>query len=141
MSTSILTKALAPAAALLLLAAIGTRCAGEAGPDDDADDDVTADDDAADDDTTPSPDDDATPPPDDDTTPPPDDDTSPNACIRTGCNSEICASESMVSPCLWEDWFTCLHSAACEPQESGVCGFTCTPALKDCLVSYGQPPC
>jgi eight-cysteine-cluster-containing protein len=60
-------------------------------------------------------------------------DTVDKKCVRTGCSGEICASEPMMSTCVWLDWYECLSLTTCRMQADGRCGFDQTEAFLDCL--------
>jgi hypothetical protein len=57
-------------------------------------------------------------------------------CIISGCSGELCVSESnnMASICIYRAEFSCYKKhGTCEQQAGGECGWTQTPALKDCI--------
>jgi hypothetical protein len=54
-------------------------------------------------------------------------------CIKTGCSSEICADEAMMSSCVYRAEYACYKKAACERQPDGNCGFTKTAELTTCI--------
>lgn len=55
------------------------------------------------------------------------------ACIVTGCSSQLCAEEKVISTCEYREEYACYKTAACERQASGKCGWTETAALRTCL--------
>ncbi len=59
-------------------------------------------------------------------------------CIVTGCSSEICAEEPVITSCAWKESFTCYQNAVCERQPSGECGWTPTLDLIACLTEKGE---
>jgi hypothetical protein len=64
------------------------------------------------------------------------------ACMMTGCSSEICADEVMVSPCWVLPEYECYVHSTCERQPDGACGWTPTPALEECLDRFnGHDEC
>ena len=54
-------------------------------------------------------------------------------CIVTGCSGQICASQEMYTTCEWLPEYACYHSATCEVQADGACGWTMTDELITCL--------
>jgi hypothetical protein len=54
-------------------------------------------------------------------------------CIKTGCSSQICSDENVISTCEWRAEYACYQTATCERQSDGNCGFTKTPELTACL--------
>ncbi len=58
-------------------------------------------------------------------------------CIISGCNSEVCSEESMVTICVYIPEAFCFKKySTCEVQENGRCGWTQTKELQDCLKEY-----
>ncbi|MFT6628967.1 MAG: hypothetical protein ACJA1R_002241 [Flavobacteriales bacterium] len=61
-------------------------------------------------------------------------------CFRSGCSSQICASESITTTCEWREEYMCLNeeltSCGCN---AGVCGFATTDAYLDCLSEFATP--
>lgn len=55
------------------------------------------------------------------------------ACFKTGCSSQVCADENMMTTCEWRPEYACYQKAKCERQANGKCGFTRTPELIACL--------
>lgn len=55
------------------------------------------------------------------------------ACRATGCSSQLCAEEDMVTTCEYKDEYACYKSAKCERQKDGKCGWTSSVALTTCL--------
>lgn len=58
-------------------------------------------------------------------------------CKISGCNREICADQSLASICIALPESGCYDSAECKPQADGLCGWTMTPTLMQCLTSQG----
>jgi len=56
-------------------------------------------------------------------------------CRPTGCSGQICASEDMVSDCMYRPEYACYDGATCERQPGGECGWTQTETLTACLQS------
>ena len=54
-------------------------------------------------------------------------------CKKTGCSSQICADEDVVTTCEYRAEYGCYQRAACERQRNGECGFTMTRELSECL--------
>lgn len=61
----------------------------------------------------------------------------PAACITSGCSGQVCADHSVITTCDWRPAYACYHTATCERQADGACGWTSTPALSSCLVNAG----
>jgi hypothetical protein len=59
--------------------------------------------------------------------------TAERPCKKTGCSSQICSDQDVVTTCEWRPEYECYQKAACERQKSGECGFTETPELAACL--------
>jgi hypothetical protein len=54
-------------------------------------------------------------------------------CKKTGCSSQICSDQDVVTTCEWRSEYECYQKAICERQKNGECGFTQTPELAACL--------
>jgi hypothetical protein len=54
-------------------------------------------------------------------------------CFKTGCSSQVCSDETVVTTCEFRPEYACYQKAACERQANGNCGFTMTPELAACL--------
>ena len=54
-------------------------------------------------------------------------------CMKTGCSSQVCSDEEVMTTCEFKPEYECYRKAACERQKSGDCGFTQTPELVACL--------
>ena len=59
--------------------------------------------------------------------------STPSGCIVTGCSSQICAEEDVITTCEYKDEYACFRTAKCERQEDGKCGWTPTDELVTCL--------
>lgn len=59
-----------------------------------------------------------------------------DGCLITGCNSEVCASEPMVSACVALRKFACYADAVCKKQTDGKCGWTITATVQQCLDEF-----
>jgi hypothetical protein len=56
------------------------------------------------------------------------------SCFVGGCSSQLCTDEpGAISTCEWRDEYACYHTATCERQADGQCGWTDTPELQACL--------
>jgi hypothetical protein len=54
-------------------------------------------------------------------------------CKKTGCSSQICSDQDVVTTCEWRPEYECYQKALCERQRGGACGFSRTPELAACL--------
>ena len=54
-------------------------------------------------------------------------------CRKTGCSSQVCSDQDVVTTCEWRTEYECYQKAMCERQRNGECGFTQTPELAACL--------
>ncbi len=65
-------------------------------------------------------------------------------CVVAGCSGQLCVdskSQDIATTCQWHASYACFHSATCELQASGDCGWTQTPQLQQCLLeSQSKPP-
>ena len=61
-------------------------------------------------------------------------------CKIGGCSAELCIgpNDSGVSSCIARKEYACYHSARCEPQARGLCGWTQTPELSACIEAARQ---
>ena len=57
------------------------------------------------------------------------------SCVISGCSSQICGEEEMMSTCEFREEYACYRKAACERQTSGKCGWTDTAELRACIDS------
>ncbi len=57
----------------------------------------------------------------------------PKPCKKTGCSSQICSDEDVVTTCEFRPEYECYKKAECARQKNGECGFTMTPELSECL--------
>jgi hypothetical protein len=60
------------------------------------------------------------------------------ACVTSGCSGQVCADHGVITTCLWRPEYACYHTATCERQADGACGWTSTAALTSCLAG-GAP--
>jgi hypothetical protein len=57
-------------------------------------------------------------------------------CYVGGCSGQICSDqEGVISTCEWKPEYACYHSATCEVQADGNCGWTQTAELQACLAN------
>ena len=61
--------------------------------------------------------------------------TPPAPCMKSGCSGQVCADHSVITTCEMRREYGCFHSATCERQADGACGWTQTPALTSCLAN------
>ena len=54
-------------------------------------------------------------------------------CMKTGCSSQVCSDQEVITTCEFRTEYECYKRAACERQRSGECGFTMTRELRACL--------
>ncbi len=57
-------------------------------------------------------------------------------CHPSGCSSQICSDEDVVTDCMYKEQYICYQKATCERQQDGKCGWTNTPDLQACLTQY-----
>lgn len=62
----------------------------------------------------------------------------PDICRVTGCSSQVCASEDVITTCEYRPEFACYRSAQCEIQLTGECGWTMDNVLRQCLEEARQ---
>lgn len=65
--------------------------------------------------------------------------SSQNPCIISGCSGQICAAESMVSDCMWQDYYVCFSPGitSCGPfGPGGSCMWEPTIALYECTSQF-----
>ena len=63
-------------------------------------------------------------------------------CVVTGCGGELCADGHLDSICIvTPDLFCYRELGTCERQSDGVCGWTETPALAECLAPTEPADC
>jgi predicted secreted protein len=58
-------------------------------------------------------------------------------CKVGGCSSQICADRELFSTCEFMPEYACYQGAECKRQADGLCGWTQTSALMQCLTSQG----
>ncbi len=54
-------------------------------------------------------------------------------CVVTGCSSQLCAEEEMITTCEYIPTYACYSGATCARQTDGTCGWTMTTQLVQCL--------
>lgn len=54
-------------------------------------------------------------------------------CMATGCSSQVCSDQEVITTCEYRSEYECYKRAKCERQANGECGWTQTPELKSCL--------
>ena len=57
-------------------------------------------------------------------------------CTVGGCSGQLCldpASQDVTGSCEWSGAYACFHSARCEKQANGRCGWSQTDELRSCL--------
>ena len=54
-------------------------------------------------------------------------------CMKTGCSSQVCSDQEVITTCEYRTEYECYKRAACERQRNGECGFTMTRELTQCL--------
>ena len=59
-------------------------------------------------------------------------------CIVSGCSSEICSDEEVVSNCQFKPEYACFAKARCERLSNGQCGWNKTPEYKACITNINQ---
>jgi hypothetical protein len=65
--------------------------------------------------------------------------TGSDGCVITGCSSHICSEEETFSTCEFLDHYACYKNAICERQVNGLCGWTQTPELLECIEDNPPP--
>jgi hypothetical protein len=56
-----------------------------------------------------------------------------DGCVVTGCSSQLCANDHVVTTCEFLMHYGCYTNATCEKQSNGECGWTESPELLECL--------
>lgn len=59
------------------------------------------------------------------------------SCAATGCSGQVCANATVNTTCDVRPEYACYRSATCEAQSSGLCAWTPTAALTQCLANGG----
>lgn len=54
-------------------------------------------------------------------------------CKATGCSSQICSDEDVVTTCEFREEYACYKKAVCQRQASGQCGWTETAEFSLCM--------
>lgn len=62
---------------------------------------------------------------------------SANGCRKTGCSSQLCFDEDVVTTCEFRPEYACYRTATCARQADGKCGWTANAELSACLA---DPP-
>lgn len=57
-------------------------------------------------------------------------------CRVTGCSSQVCSDQDVITDCLYKEEYICYQKAKCERQSDGRCGWTETKELKMCLDQF-----
>ena len=60
-------------------------------------------------------------------------------CRATGCSSQVCSDQDVITTCEFRPEFACFRVARCERQTGGQCGWTMTPELQACLTQHRSP--
>lgn len=64
----------------------------------------------------------------------------PDKCVQSGCSGEVCSTQTVFTPCVWQDWFACLKFTKCGNfGPNNTCGFEPNDAFLDCLAKF--KPC
>jgi hypothetical protein len=58
-------------------------------------------------------------------------------CKVGGCSGELCADRDLVSACVFTPEYACYQGGECKRQADGLCGWTMTPTIMQCLTSQG----
>ncbi len=60
------------------------------------------------------------------------------ACVVTGCSSQICADQQLMSTCEYREVYACYQGKTCARQSNGDCGWTMTDELRRCIEEKSQ---
>lgn len=60
------------------------------------------------------------------------------ACVVTGCSSEVCSDQEVMTTCVYKEEYVCYEYAKCERQPGGDCGWTKTDEYSECLSGLTQ---
>jgi hypothetical protein len=67
-----------------------------------------------------------------------------DGCVVGGCSAQLCGEaidgDYLVSTCEYRAQYACYQVATCERQSDGVCGWTKTPELTQCLIDMEDEP-
>ena len=67
-----------------------------------------------------------------------------NGCAVAGCSGQLCVSADeagdVITTCEFKPEYACYREASCEPHADGVCGWTLTPELKQCVADAKTAP-
>ena len=59
-------------------------------------------------------------------------------CFVGGCSGQICSNRpDVITTCEMMPWYVCYRDAICEVQDEGICGWTMTEELEQCLIDTG----
>ena len=61
------------------------------------------------------------------------DTSSSKPCMITGCSSQVCSDQDVVTTCEYRNEYACYRKAKCERQSNGECGWTRTKELTSCV--------
>ena len=61
------------------------------------------------------------------------DTSSSRPCMITGCSSQVCSDQEVVTTCEYRNEYACYRKARCERQSNGECGWTRTKELTSCV--------
>lgn len=59
-------------------------------------------------------------------------------CKVTGCSSQVCADQDVVTDCSYKEEYMCYQKARCERQADGNCGWTQSKELRLCLDQFDE---
>ena len=59
--------------------------------------------------------------------------SSTKPCMVTGCSSQVCSDQDVMTTCEYRTEYACYKKAKCERQSNGECGWTQTKELTSCL--------
>lgn len=59
--------------------------------------------------------------------------SSSRPCMITGCSSQVCSDQEVMTTCEYRTEYACYKKAKCERQSNGECGWTQTKELTSCL--------
>lgn len=64
--------------------------------------------------------------------------TASDDCVVSGCSSQVCGDEEQMTTCEYRPEYGCYTKATCERQSDGVCGWSMTVELLECLNNTAQ---
>lgn len=59
-----------------------------------------------------------------------------DGCVITGCSSQVCADEEVITDCLYKEEYICYQKATCERQDDDQCGWTITKDIQACFKQF-----